>query len=232
MPWSPGPQFRSRESHHRWLARGVGASGWAGALLVQPQIRHCAAWVAAFLAGLVDQLPTTLESTPLTSPALIQRAIGVVIAEHDCSAEQAYLMLRARAAEAGSGLTGRAATLQPHLRRPGSDVGTKETSSHNARDYDRLLSFPRFGTWWVTVCGSRIRRALPAGRNGPRFGSASMTGAMERRALDRRDRRCGRDTAAAAGRRQIAGSGADRAAIAAVAAMADASLSLDPVVSG
>ena len=48
--------------------------------------------------------------------ALIQRAIGVVMAGEHCSAEDAYLTLRLRAAEAGTSLTGIATALHPHLR--------------------------------------------------------------------------------------------------------------------
>jgi hypothetical protein len=52
--------------------------------------------------------------------AVIQRAIGVVMADQRCSAEDAYLTLRLRAAETGTTLTGiAAAALHPHLPRAG-----------------------------------------------------------------------------------------------------------------
>ena len=51
--------------------------------------------------------------------AAIQRAIGVVMAGERCSAEDAYLTLRVRAAEAGTSLTGIATALHPHLPRGG-----------------------------------------------------------------------------------------------------------------
>ena len=54
--------------------------------------------------------------------AFIQRAIGLVVAEQNCSAEQAYLTLRLRAADTGMSLTDLATTMQPHLPRPGSDT--------------------------------------------------------------------------------------------------------------
>jgi hypothetical protein len=49
--------------------------------------------------------------------AMIQRAIGVVMADEHCSAKDAYLTLRIRAAQAGTSLTGVATALQPHLPR-------------------------------------------------------------------------------------------------------------------
>jgi hypothetical protein len=55
--------------------------------------------------------------------ALIQRAIGVVMATERCTAEGAYLSLRVRAAETGAGLTEIAARLQPHLPKPGGEPG-------------------------------------------------------------------------------------------------------------
>ena len=52
------------------------------------------------------------------TPTLIQRGIGVVMAERGCSAEDACLELRVRAAETGAGLTDiAAALLHPCLRR-------------------------------------------------------------------------------------------------------------------
>ena len=51
--------------------------------------------------------------------AVIQRAIGVVMAGEHCSAEDAYLTLRVRAAEAGTSLTGIATALHPHLSQGG-----------------------------------------------------------------------------------------------------------------
>jgi hypothetical protein len=53
--------------------------------------------------------------------ALIQRAIGIVMVEEGSSIEQAYRILRVRAAEAGASLTDIAAALQPHLPRPGRE---------------------------------------------------------------------------------------------------------------
>ena len=51
--------------------------------------------------------------------AEIQRAIGVVMASEHCSAEDAYLTLRLRAAQAGTSLTGIATALHPHVLRGG-----------------------------------------------------------------------------------------------------------------
>ncbi len=53
--------------------------------------------------------------------ALIQPAIGVVMAGQRCSPDDAYLTLRVRAAQAGTSLTGVATALQPHLPRPGGE---------------------------------------------------------------------------------------------------------------
>ena len=52
--------------------------------------------------------------------ALIQRAIGVVMATKRCTAQDAYLSLRVRAAEMGAGLTDVAARVQ-QLPRTGGD---------------------------------------------------------------------------------------------------------------
>jgi AmiR/NasT family two-component response regulator len=65
---------------------------------------------ADLVAGLIDAFEVR---------AMIQRGIGVVMADEHCSAEAAYLTLRVRAAEAGTSLTGVAIALQPHLPRPG-----------------------------------------------------------------------------------------------------------------
>lgn len=65
------------------------------------------------IVGLIEAFDTA---------ALIQRAIGLVIAEQHCSPTQAYLTLRLRAADTGVSLTDIAAALQPHLPRPGSDA--------------------------------------------------------------------------------------------------------------
>jgi hypothetical protein len=62
------------------------------------------------VAGLVEALEIR---------AMIQRAIGVVMAAEHCSAEDAYLSLRLRAAEAGTSLTGIATALHPHHPRGG-----------------------------------------------------------------------------------------------------------------
>ena len=53
--------------------------------------------------------------------AVIQRAIGVVMAGEHCSAEDAYLSVRVRAAEAGTSLAGIAAALHPRLPSPGGE---------------------------------------------------------------------------------------------------------------
>jgi hypothetical protein len=55
--------------------------------------------------------------------ALIQRAIGVVMATDRCTAEAACLFLRVRAAETGAGLPEIAAVMQAHLLKPGNEPG-------------------------------------------------------------------------------------------------------------
>ena len=55
--------------------------------------------------------------------ALIQRAIGVVMATERCTAQDAYLCLRVRAAEMGANLTDVAARVQ-ELPRTGGDPRT------------------------------------------------------------------------------------------------------------
>ncbi len=55
--------------------------------------------------------------------AVIQRAIGVLMAEQRCTSEDAYLVLRGRAARAGISLEEIADVLRPDLPRQGGDAG-------------------------------------------------------------------------------------------------------------
>ena len=55
--------------------------------------------------------------------ALIQRAIGVVMATEECTAAVAYLSLRVRAAETGASLTEVAAAVHAYLTEPGDEPG-------------------------------------------------------------------------------------------------------------
>jgi AmiR/NasT family two-component response regulator len=68
---------------------------------------------ADLVAGLIDAFEVR---------AMIQRGIGVVMADEHCSAEAAYLSLRVRAAQAGTNLAGAAADLQPHLPHAGGEL--------------------------------------------------------------------------------------------------------------
>lgn len=78
----------------------------------QPDDLLAATGGADLVAGLIEAFEVR---------AVIQRAIGVVMADEHCSAQDAYLTLRLRAAEAGTGLTGVATDLHQHLPHPGRE---------------------------------------------------------------------------------------------------------------